>query len=104
MDKVTAFSVVELTQECNNEKVISDNHLFSTRENALAFLHKQYLDIRLKMDASCGEFASDWSDDGYYSCVANDGDSYEGYISECLTVDAAITPDIIADWKKSNAD
>lgn len=103
MNKMTAYSVVELTQESNEEKVISDNLLFSTRENALAYLHSRYLDIRLGMDGD--EFASEWSDDGYYSCVNTDGDCYEGYVSECLAVDAAITPEIVADWnERGNGD
>ena len=104
MDKTTAYSVVELTQECNKEKVISDNHLFSTRENALAYMYKRYLDIRREMEDSCGVFNHFWSDDGYFECVNKDGDSYECDISECLAVDAAVTPEIIAAWNKRNAD
>ena len=95
-----AYSIVELSQECNKEKGLDNNYLFSTREKALAFLHHQYVEMRAKMDATCGEFTSEFSEDGWYECVNKDGDSYEGYISECIEVDAKMTAEIEAEWQE----
>ena len=83
----TAYAVVELSQECNHEKILTDTNLFSTREKALAYLHERYDHFRLMADAGAGEFSSDYSEDGWYEVVDKDGDSYEGHLSEKLTID-----------------
>ena len=83
----TAYAVVELRQECNKEKTIDDTKLFSTREKALAYLHERYDHYRHWADTGAGEMASEYSEDGWYEVVDNDGDSYEGYLSECLTIE-----------------
>lgn len=85
--KHTAYAVVELRQECNQEKTIDDTKLFSTREKALAYLYERYDHYRLMADAGAGEFSADYSEDGWYEVVDNDGDSYEGYLSGCLTIE-----------------
>lgn len=103
MDKnLTAFSVVELEQESNGETVIANNHLFSTWDKAMAFLHARYLDVRLKVDF-VGEHSADFDcDKGWYFIVDKEGNSFEGRISKCLTLDADITPEMEEDWKESN--
>ena len=83
----TAYAVVELRQECNKEKILDDTKLFSTREKALAYLYERYDHYRLWVDAGAGEMSADYSEDGWYEVVDNDGDSYEGYLSECLTIE-----------------
>ena len=83
----TAYAVVELRQECNNEKILTDTKLFSTREKALAYLYERYDHYRLWVDVGAGEMAADYSEDGWYEVVDNDGDSYEGHLSGCLTIE-----------------
>lgn len=85
--KTLFFSAVELYQECGREKGISDERLFSTRENAIAYLRKRHSVVV----ANCGEdlFSEDFSEDGWFSVVNADGDTYEGYVSEGLEVDRA---------------
>ena len=85
--KHTAYAVVELRQECNHEKILTDTNLFSTREKALAYLYERYDHYRLWVDAGVGEFSADYSEDGWYEVVDNDGDSYEGHLSGCLTIE-----------------
>lgn len=82
-----AYSVVELKKGANETSLKLDNNkLFSTRENALEYLHKRYLDVRLIVDVGAGEFEADYSDDGWYSVVENDDTIYEGYVSEALEI------------------
>ncbi len=83
--KTLFFSVVELYQEDCSDKVITDERLFSSRENAIAFLRRQF-------DAICEErkdweFSKEFSEDGWYQFVDEDGDLYEGYVSEGMAVD-----------------
>ena len=84
------YIVTELTQECNKDKVLSDSFAFSSRDKAVEFLRRRYGRARLNADAGSGEFAADYSDDGWYEVVDNDGDSHEGYISEGLVIDKEV--------------
>lgn len=84
------YIVTELTQENNKEKILSDSFAFSSRDKAVEFLHKRYDRARLMADSGSGEFAADYFDDGWYVVVDNDGDSYEGYISEGIVIDEEV--------------
>lgn len=84
------YIVTELTQENNKEKILSDTFAFSSREKAVGFLHRRYDEARLKADAGSGEFSADYSDDGWYAVIDNDGDLREGYVSEGITVDKEV--------------
>ena len=81
------YIVTELTQENDKEKVLSDSFAFLSRDKAVEFLHKRYDRARLIVDSGSGEFAADYSDNGWYVVVDNDGDSYEGYISDGIVID-----------------
>lgn len=81
------YVVTELTQESNKEKLLSDTFVFSSRDKAVKFLHQRYDRARLMADSGSGEFSADYSDDGWYIVVDNDGDLREGYVSEGLVVD-----------------
>ena len=81
------YIVTELTQENNKEKLLSDTFAFSSREGAVKFLHQRYDRARLMAVSGSGEFTADYSDDGWYVVIDNDGDLREGYVSEGLTVD-----------------
>lgn len=85
-DIATAYAVVELYQECNGDKHLIDTTLLATREKAVAFLHERYDNARLWADSGSGEMASDFSEDGWYSVVDNDGCVKEGYMSERLPI------------------
>lgn len=98
-DRNTLFGVVELTQECNEEKLLNDERIFSSRENALAFLYHRFCRVRNAMEDTCGVHTADFSDDGYFVCIDKDGDSVEGYVSEGLTVDAKLKPEYIEAYR-----
>ena len=85
--KTLFFSVVELYQESGREKNISNERLFSTRENAMGYLRKRHSEVV----ANCGEglFSEELSEDGWSAVVNEDGDTYEGYVSEGLEADRA---------------
>ena len=84
------YIVTELTQECNKDKVLSDSFAFSSRDKAVEFLRRRYDRARLNADAGSGEFTADYSDDGWYVVIDNDGDSYEGYVSEGIVIDEEV--------------
>lgn len=82
------YSVVELEKPNGEEKIISDNNIFSSREKALQYVHERYLSTREKVDCGCGEKIAEYSGDGWYAVEDNDGNYYEGYISEALEIDS----------------
>ena len=82
----TAYAVVELEQESNGEKTLADTRLFRDRAAALEYLHRQYLKARESADSGAGEFSEDYSEDGWYAVVDNDGDLKEGYLSEEIPI------------------
>lgn len=86
------YVVTELTQECNKDKVLSDSFAFSSRHKAVEFLHRLYDRARLNADAGPGEFSADYSDDGWYIVIDNDGDLRGGYVSEWMVVDGRALP------------
>lgn len=86
------YVVTELTQECNKDKVLSDSFAFSSRDKAVEFLRRRYDRARLMADSGSGEFTADYSDDGWYEVIDNDGDLSEGYVSEGLVVDGRVLP------------
>lgn len=86
------YVVTELTQESNKEKVLSDSFAFSSRDKAVEFLHGRYDRARLMADSGSGEFSADYSDDGWYVVIDNDGDLHEGYVSEGMVVDGRALP------------
>lgn len=92
MGNTRYYGVVELTQESNEDKLLNDQRIFSTRENALAFLYHRFCRVRESMTETCGVYSADFCDDGYFVCVNKDGDSVEGYVSEGLAVDAQLRP------------
>lgn len=83
------FSVVLLSQEGGDDKTLDDNRLFSTRENALAFLRSSYDTIVKRLEGSCGIFSNEFSEDGWYAVADNEDGARWGYVSEGLEVDAA---------------
>ena len=85
------YIVTELTQESNQEKLLSDTFAFSNREEAARFLHQRYDRARLMADSGSGEFTADYSDDGWYVVIDNDGDLREGYVSEGIVVDKEVS-------------
>ena len=86
------YVVTELTQENSKEKLLSDTFAFSNREKAVKFLHQRYDRARLMADSGSGEFTADYSDDGWYVVIDNDGDLREGYVSEGMVVDGRVLP------------
>lgn len=79
------YTVVELEQECNKDKRLTNIVVFANREDALLYLHSRYDAARLDADSGSGEFASEFTEDEY-SVVNCDGDVKEGYLSEALRV------------------
>jgi len=88
-DAAKVYAVVEMEQECNSEKRLTDTVLFASREDALAYLHERYDAARLDADSGSGEFSADYSEDGWYAVVDKDGDLKEGYLSEGMEVRGA---------------
>lgn len=83
------YAVVELEQECNKDKRLTNTVVFANREDALLYLHGRYDAARMDADSGSGEFASYLTEDEY-SVVNCDGDLKEGYLSEALGVRGVI--------------
>jgi len=83
------YVVVELEQECNQEKRLADTTVFANRDDALAYLHERYDAARLAASCGAGEFAADYSEDGWFTVIDKDDDLKEGYLSEGLEVRGA---------------
>lgn len=88
-DAAKVYAVVEMEQECNGEKRLADTVLFANRDNALEYLHERYDAARLSADSGSGELSADYSEDGWYAVVDNDGDLKEGYLSDGMEVRGA---------------
>lgn len=99
MDNDKYYCVVELTQESNEEKVLNDTHIFSTCDNALAFLYHRFCRVSKSMTETCGVFTADFYDDGNFVCVNKNGDSVEGYVSAGLTEDAKMRPAYLEEYR-----
>lgn len=84
----TIFSVVELEHECDGEKRLFDEHLFSSRDGGLRFLRRQYEEVKRWATAGSGVFSDDYSDDGWFQVVDADGYMREGYLSSGMQINS----------------
>ena len=78
----TAYVVTELEQESNGEKRLAHISLFAELGNAKKYLHERYDNARRNAELGAGVFSADFSDNGWYAVVDNDGDLKEGFLSE----------------------
>ena len=70
-----------------NEREVGNIWVFSLRWQAIAFIRKRYTDELARLGKTVGVFEAEQSDDGWYSIVDKDGDSYECYVSEAVEID-----------------
>lgn len=80
------YVVVELVHECNKDKRLDETFIFKSRERALAYLREKFESVCSDADSLAGLMSKSLSEDGWYDCVTNDGDRYEGYVSEATEV------------------
>ncbi len=83
-DRDTVFVVTEMTRECDMSVESVKNTVVATRELAMEYLHKCYLEARSYVDARSEELSADYSrDGGTYSVVDKDGCMIQGWVTEC---------------------
>lgn len=80
------YVVVELVHECNKDKRLDETLIFNSSARAMAYLRERFESVCSDVDSLSGLMSKSLSEDGWYDCVTNDGDRYEGYVSEAIEV------------------
>ena len=80
------YAVVVLVHECNKDKRLNETRIFKSRAGAMAYLRESFESVCSSADSLSGLMSKSLCEDGWYDCVTNDGDRYEGYVSEAIEV------------------
>lgn len=86
MDRDCAFAVVELIHEVGRDKRVDDTRLFRDRDAAMDYLRRRYRDVVGNKNSLCGLMADEFSEDGWFDIVDNDGERCEAYLSERIEI------------------